>query len=101
MATLAGRPSFNNAAVSDTPITKDHPAAYPPPVANVLARWLVHRATYGILATTSVHLKGMAFGNVISFADGTVENKTVGTVDNSTGNLYFFTSPLDTSMYVS
>lgn len=55
------------------------------------ARWLVHEASYGVISTISLHLKGAPFGNVQSFADGTV--------DNSTGNIYFFASPFDTSWH--
>jgi len=38
-----------------------------------------------------VHLPGVPFSNIFSFADGTLTN--------STGNIYFFASPLDTSMH--
>lgn len=55
------------------------------------ARYLVHASDYGVLATNSLHLPGVPFSNIFSFADGTP--------DNSTGNVYFFASPLDTSMH--
>jgi len=54
------------------------------------ARWLAHEAQWGAVATTSIHLKGTAFGNTISVSDGTD--------DTSSGIPYFFVSDLDTSM---
>ena len=45
-----------------------------------------------MLATNSLHLPGVPFSNIFSFADGTSDNST-------TGNVYFFASPLDTSMH--
>lgn len=57
------------------------------------ARWLVHENIWGTLSTTSVHLKGQAWGQPKSFSDGT---KT-----NSTGNLYFYDSAMDISVQVS
>lgn len=54
------------------------------------ARWLVHQATWGVVSTTSVHLKGTAFGGVTSFSDG------VGlSAENATGRLFFYLSTLD------
>jgi hypothetical protein len=54
------------------------------------ARWLAHANEYGTLSTTSVHLKGQAWGQTKSFADGSS--------NNSTGVLYFYDSDMDTSM---
>lgn len=54
------------------------------------ARWLAHANVYGTLSTTSVHLKGQAWGQPKSFVDGTSTN--------STGDLYFYDSDMDTSM---
>lgn len=54
------------------------------------ARWLIHEVTWGTLATTSVHLKGLPFGNPVSLVDGTS--------DNATGTPYFAVSPLDASI---
>ena len=66
----------------------------PPPYTDQAstARWLVHNANYGVLATISVHLNGRAFGNIASISDGTLSP------DNSTGVPYFYVSALDTSM---
>ena len=52
-----------------------------------MARWLVHENVWGSLATTSVHLNGSAFANVLSFSDGAEKN--------STGTIYMYLSPLD------
>lgn len=67
-------------------------AQQPPPfqLKAATARWIAHNANYGIISTFSRHLNGIPFGNIASFSDGTV--------DNSTGELYFFLSPLDASM---
>jgi hypothetical protein len=54
------------------------------------ARWLAHLADWGTISTISVHLKGVPFGQGISFVDGTE--------DNSTGNFYFYTTEMDTSV---
>merc|ERR1712100_333707 len=53
------------------------------------ARWMAHHLDFGVLSTTSSNadFKGVAFGNPQSFADGTM--------DNSTGNLYWYMSPMD------
>jgi hypothetical protein len=55
------------------------------------ARWMAHHLDFGVLSTTSSNadFKGVAFGNPQSFADGTM--------DNSTGNLYWYMSPMDAS----
>jgi hypothetical protein len=55
-----------------------------------VARWLAHKATYGVLSTTSTQFGGVAFGNTQSFADGTVQN--------STGHLFFYISNMDASI---
>lgn len=60
------------------------------------ARWMAHNLDWGVLATTSERLGSTSsgefapFANPYSFADGTV--------DASTGNLYFYTSEMDQSM---
>ena len=46
-----------------------------------VARWIMHRASFGTLATISKHLNGVPFGNVVSFVDGTEHE--------SFGHLYF------------
>ncbi len=56
-------------------------------------RWLAHSNIWGTLSTTSVHLNGQAWGQPKSFVDGTTSN--------STGNLYFYDSDMDTSMEVT
>lgn len=56
-----------------------------------MARWLVHEADWGVVATTSRHLRGMPFGNVASFADGPL--------DLPTGRLLFYLSPMDATAY--
>lgn len=53
------------------------------------ARWLVHESDWATLATTSVHLNGVAWANTRSFVDGSD--------DNATGVPYFLISNLDTS----
>lgn len=56
------------------------------------ARWLVENSVWGVLSTTSVHLKGVAWGNVAS-----VTNFTMGA---KAGVPFLYTSPWDTSMQV-
>eukprot|EP01031_Cornospumella_fuschlensis_P036956 gene36956-44833_t len=48
---------------------------------------------WGTLSTTSVHLQGQAWGQPKSFVD-----ETRGTSSNSTGELYFYDSDMDTSL---
>jgi len=59
------------------------------PEKGATARWLVHESTWATLATTSVHLGGMAFANPISLSDGPD--------DNATGIPYMLLSTMDTS----
>lgn len=60
------------------------PAARPPPTEPVqVARWLIARATWGVVATSSLARGGLAWGNVVS------------TADNSTGTPLFYLSKLD------
>lgn len=54
------------------------------------ARWLAHENIWGTLSTSSVHLNGQAWGQPKSFVDGTI--------NNSTGVLYFYDSDMDTSL---
>lgn len=57
------------------------------------ARWMAHHLSFGVLSTTSANseYKGVAFGNPQSFADGTI--------DNSTGQLYFYMAKIDASRH--
>jgi hypothetical protein len=57
------------------------------------ARWLAHTMVWGTISTTSVHLNGTAWGQPISFVDGTFAN--------STGQLYFYATEMDYSIEVS
>jgi hypothetical protein len=57
------------------------------------ARWLAHSNVWGTLSTTSGHLFGQAWGQPKSFVDGSSSN--------STGNLYFYDSDMDTSIQVN
>ena len=52
-----------------------------------MARWLVHESTWGALATTSVHLNGSAFANILSISDGDT--------NDATGHIYFYLSAMD------
>ncbi|PSC73110.1 CREG1 [Micractinium conductrix] len=52
-----------------------------------VARWLVHQTTWGEVSTTSRHLGGMAFGHVVSHADGPC--------DQPTGRLLFYLTSMD------
>lgn len=56
------------------------------------ARWLANENLWGTLSTTSVHLKGQAWGQPKSFVDGSSTN--------STGNIYMYDSDMDTSVQV-
>jgi hypothetical protein len=64
-------------------------AAGKPPHAEqaATARWQMNQAQWGVLATTSVHLNGIAFGNPVSVEDGLGD-----------GTPYFYVSMLDASM---
>lgn len=54
-----------------------------------IARWLAHNTTYGVLSTFG-HSMPFPFGNVVSYSDGPV--------NNASGHLYFYVSPLDASV---
>jgi len=54
------------------------------------ARWMAHENIWGTISTTSVHMNGQAWGQPKSFVDGSI--------DNSTGVLYFYDSDMDTSL---
>jgi hypothetical protein len=58
-----------------------------PPASDLIgtARWTLNHTSWGILATTSIHLEGAAFGNPISYAE-------VGGVP------YFYVSMMDASI---
>jgi hypothetical protein len=80
------------APVRGQPAVPTHKPLHPQPLFTEkakTARWLVRESTWATLATTSVHLHGMAFGNPISVADGPD--------DNATGVPYMLISKLDTS----
>jgi hypothetical protein len=66
-----------------------HQAAGKPPHEDsaAVARWQLAQANWGVLATTSVHLNGTAFGNPISVADPLGD-----------GIPYFYVSGMDVSM---
>lgn len=53
------------------------------------ARWLAHQNTLGGFGTISIHLKGAPFAQSKAFVDGPM--------NNSSGNIYFWDSTLDTS----
>lgn len=52
-----------------------------------VARWQMAQANWGVLATTSIHLNGTAFGNPISVTDALGD-----------GTPYFYVSAMDVSM---
>merc|ERR1712146_871223 len=84
---------FKASPPSDTEMGLPMPvSSAPPPFVEKAktARWMAHNLTYGVLSTTSVAYKGVAFGNPQSFVDGSA--------DNSSGMLYFYVSDLDASM---
>jgi hypothetical protein len=56
------------------------------------ARWLAHESLWGSIASTSIHLNGIAWCQPISFVDGTTHN--------STGNLYFYATEMDVTIQV-
>jgi len=57
------------------------------------ARWLAHQSNYGVISTLSTlsDLRAVAFGNVVSIADGTMNP------DKSTGHIYMYITPMDQS----
>eukprot|EP01032_Pedospumella_encystans_P021558 gene21558-24444_t len=74
-------------ALRNTAVEKDQPPFWKNAET---ARWLAHENVWGTLSTSSVHLKGQAWGQPKSFVDGTETN--------STGILYFYDSDMDASM---
>ena len=74
-------------ALRNTAMEKDQPPFWEKAET---ARWLAHENEWGTLSTSSVHLKGQAWGQPKSFVDGTATN--------STGILYFYDSDMDASM---
>ncbi|XP_076016693.1 protein CREG2 [Genypterus blacodes] len=56
------------------------------------ARFIAHYSDWGHLATTSTQdtIKGLPFGNIFSVSDGPL--------DNSTGIIYFYVTPMDNSV---
>lgn len=63
-------------ALADRPDIQDKPG---------VARWMINQATWGVIATKSLHLNGSAFGNPISVAE-------------INGQPYFYVSLMDASM---
>ncbi|CAJ1079667.1 protein CREG2 [Xyrichtys novacula] len=56
------------------------------------ARYIAHTSDWGHLATISTQekIKGLPFGNIFSISDGPV--------DNSTGVIYFYVTPMDNTV---
>lgn len=56
------------------------------------ARYIAHSSDWGHLATISTQdqIKGLPFGNIFSVSDGVL--------DNSTGVIYFYVTPMDNSV---
>ncbi|CAK6959211.1 protein CREG2 [Scomber scombrus] len=56
------------------------------------ARYIAHYSDWGHLATISTQdkIKGLPFGNIFSVSDGTL--------DNSTGVIYFYVTPMDNTV---
>lgn len=56
------------------------------------ARYIAHNSDWGVLSTISTKetIKGIPFGNVFSVSDGPL--------DNSTGIIYFYVTPMDDSV---
>nr|XP_061826571.1 protein CREG2-like [Nerophis lumbriciformis] len=56
------------------------------------ARYIAHSSDWGYLATISTQdkIKGVPFGNIFSISDGPV--------DNSTGVIYFYVTPMDNTV---
>ncbi|XP_077436199.1 protein CREG2 [Vanacampus margaritifer] len=56
------------------------------------ARYIAHSSDWGSLATISSQekIKGLPFGNIFSVSDGPL--------DNSTGVIYFYVTPMDTTV---
>ena len=84
---------FNEATASSGRHSVGGDIPRPPPgsIAST-ARWLVARAGWGVLSTTSEHLRGTAWGNIVSYSDGV---GAVTNAANSTGRPYFYLSDLD------
>ncbi|KAI5058673.1 hypothetical protein GOP47_0026843 [Adiantum capillus-veneris] len=55
--------------------------------AHLMARWLVASSSWAVISTTSLHLKGAAWGNVADVSDGAPTN--------SSGVPYFYLTMLD------
>lgn len=68
-----------------------HPKPEPGDVVGT-ARWLVHEASWGVVAAVSDRLGGAPFGGVQSFSDG-------ATPSNGTGVPYFYMTRLDASAH--
>eukprot|EP00066_Takifugu_rubripes_P000941 XP_003961789.1 PREDICTED: protein CREG2 [Takifugu rubripes] len=70
------------------------PPSAPPPHQETArtARYIAHQSDWGHLATISNQdkIKGLPFGNIFSVSDGPA--------DNSTGVIYFYVTPMDTTV---
>ncbi|KAM9343114.1 protein CREG2 [Pholidichthys leucotaenia] len=70
------------------------PAPPPPPHQETAktARYIAHYSDWGHLATISAQdkIKGLPFGNIFSVSDGPL--------DNSTGVIYFYVTPMDNTV---
>ncbi|XP_077393637.1 protein CREG2 [Festucalex cinctus] len=68
--------------------------SWPPPHQETArtARYIAHSSDWGFLATISSQdkIKGLPFGNIFSVSDGPL--------DNSTGVIYFYVTPMDTTV---
>ncbi|KAM3607241.1 uncharacterized protein V6R79_004019 [Siganus canaliculatus] len=73
---------------------KKSPGSGPPPHQETArtARYIAHYSDWGHLATISTldKIKGIPFGNIFSVSDGPL--------DNSTGVIYFYVTPMDNSV---
>ncbi|XP_072300843.1 protein CREG2 [Eucyclogobius newberryi] len=70
------------------------PSPPPPPHQETArtARYIAHNSDWGVLSTISTQerIKGIPFGNIFSVSDGPL--------DNSTGIIYFYMTPMDNSV---
>uniref|UniRef100_A0A8C6UA91 Cellular repressor of E1A-stimulated genes 2 n=1 Tax=Neogobius melanostomus TaxID=47308 RepID=A0A8C6UA91_9GOBI len=73
---------------------KNSASSTPPPHQETArtARYIAHSSDWGVLSTISTQerIKGIPFGNIFSISDGPL--------DNSTGIIYFYVTPMDNSV---
>ncbi|XP_020794864.1 protein CREG2 [Boleophthalmus pectinirostris] len=73
---------------------KNSASSTPPPHQETArtARYIAHNSDWGVLSTISSQegIKGIPFGNIFSVSDGPLEN--------STGIIYFYMTPMDNSV---